>query len=287
MDCVISRIGGVGIGERKDIPLPASRFKLNVILVGTSVEGNAGAICRAMLNYGFDQLAFVQPQCDIYSDETRNRAKHAQRVLNEASVYDTLDEAIRDCSLVFGTSGKRETGDKTVKRHFLYPWEFEQRISSFDGTIGLVFGEEGKGLSSEDLAKCDDLVTLPTWEGYPIANLSHAVSTILYELHRGRVLTNVGADPGLPEIVPLERVITPNLRHILNQGIDDLGEALPGLDERGDSFSSVLKRSILRSQPTEDEATRLIGGLVDATTALQKVNNDERWLKQRRRRIND
>ncbi len=287
MDYLISRIGGVGIGERKDLPLPVSTFKLNVILVGTSVEGNAGAICRSMLNYGFDQLSFVQPQCDIYSDETRSRAKHAQRVLNEASVYESLDEAIRDCSLVFGTSGKRETGDKTSKRHFLYPWEFEQRISSFHGTIGLVFGEEGKGLSAEDLAKCDDLVTLPTWEGYPIANLSHAVSTILYELHRGRVLVNLGSDPGLPEIVPLERYLTPNLRHILNQSIDELGDALPGLDERGESFSSVLKRSVLRSQPTEDEATRLIGGFVDATTALQKVNNDERWLKERRRRIND
>lgn len=287
MDYLISRYGGVGIGERKDIPLPASTFTLKIILVGTSVEGNAGAICRAMLNYGFDQLSFVQPLCDIYSTETRNRAKHAQRVLDEASVYDTLDEAIRDCSLVFGTSGKRETGDKTAKRHFLYPWELDQRISSFHGTIGLVFGEEGKGLSSDDLAKCDDLVTLPTWEGYPIANLSHAVSTILYELHRGRVLANLGSDPGLPEIVPLERTIPPKLRNILNQSIDELGEVLPGLDERGESFSSVLKRAVLRSQPTEDEATRLIGGLVDATTALQKVNNDERWLKDRRRRIND
>lgn len=287
MDCCVSTRGGVKIGERQDIPLPSSNFSLKVILVGTSIPGNVGAICRTMLNYGFDELAFVTPQCDIYCEDARNRAKHAQRVLDQARVFSSFEEAVSDCTLVFGTSGKREVGEKTSKRHFLYPWEFEQRISSYHGRVALVFGEEGKGLSTEDLLKCDDLITLPTWEGYPIANLSHAVHALLYELQRGRVHSNVGKDPGLPEIVPMERNISPELRQILNQSIEEFGEALPGIDERGESFSSVLKRSTHRSQPTEEEATRLIGGFVDATTALQKVNHDENWLKKRRRRVTD
>ena len=287
MDCSICPRGGVKIGDRQKIPLPTSTFTLKVILVGTSIPGNVGAICRSMLNYGFDELCFVSPQCDIYSDEARNRAKHAQCVLDQAIIYNNFEDSVKDCTLVFGTSGKREVGEKTSKRHFLYPWEFEQKIASYVGKVALVFGEEGKGLSTEDLLRCDDLITLPTWEGYPVANLSHAVHALLYELQRGRVLSNLGKDPGLPEIVPIARTISPELRQILNQSIDELGHALPGLEERGESFSSVLKRSTHRSQPTEDEATRLIGGFVDATTALQKVNEDENWLKKRRRRVND
>ena len=256
--------------------------------MGTSIPGNIGAICRSMLNYGFDRLRFVSPQCDIYGDESRNRAKHAQRVLNEADEFTTLQDATHDCVLVVGTSGKREVGEKTSKRHFLYPWEFGHRINAVDGKVALVFGEEGKGLSTEHLALCDDLVTLPTWEGYPIANLSHAVNAFLYELQRQRVKSSSEiADPGLPEIVPLQRSMNSELRKILNLSLKQYGEALPGLEERGESFAAALKRSLHRSQPTEEEATRLIGGFVDATTSLQKESKDERWLKDRRRRVSD
>ena len=92
----------------------------------------------------------------------------------------------------------------------MYPWEFAQRIESTQQSVALVFGEEGKGLSTEDLLRCDYLVTLPTWEGYPITNLSHAVHTLTYELHRNRVLTLQGKDKALPNIVPIERSIHQN-----------------------------------------------------------------------------
>ena len=74
---------------------------------------------------------------------------------------------------------------KTLFRHFLYPWDMVERLTLTGGRVAVVFGEEGKGLSTADLEQCD-FVTLPTWEGYPIANLSHAVNAILYEIHRSR-----------------------------------------------------------------------------------------------------
>jgi tRNA C32,U32 (ribose-2'-O)-methylase TrmJ len=132
---------------------------------------------------------------------------------------------------------------------------------------------------------CDFLVTLPTWEGYPIANLSHAVNACVYELHRRTVLTSQGTDSGVPDIVPLERSLNPTLRSILNKGINEFGAALPGNDERRESFAQNLRRSIMRSMPTEDEATRLIGGILDATTALQYVGGNDGWKSQRRRKI--
>ena len=39
------------------------------------------------------------------------------------------------------------------------------------------------------------------------------------------------------------------------------------------------------SAPTEDEATRMVGGVLDATTALQFVSGNEEWLSKRRRKI--
>jgi TrmH family RNA methyltransferase len=238
-----------------------------------------------MLNYGFDSLRLVSPTCSPDDIEARNRAKHAGRILDKCEVFESLEQATADCSLTIGTSGKREIGAKTTFRHFMYPWEMTERLKGFTDSVSLVFGEEGKGLSTESLGFCDFLVTLPTWEGYPIANLSHAVNACVYELHRSIVQSSQGTDPGMPDIVPLERSINPTLKGILHQGIIEMGQALPGNDERRESFSHNLRRGIMRSMPTEDEATRLIGGILDATTALQYVSGNSEWKSLRRRKI--
>ena len=273
------------MGDRQKIGLPKSSYELVIILIGTSHPGNLGAICRSMLNYGYDQLRLVNPNCDVDDIEARNRAKHAGSILDNCQTYSSLEESVMDCSLVVGTSGKREVGNKTVFRHFTYPWEFSQRIEVFNGKIALIFGEEGKGMSTEDLDRCDFLVTLPTWEGYPIANLSHAVNALVYELHKNRVLSNQGSDRSIPDIVPLERSISENLRGILVKAIEEMSYSLPGNEERKNSFKNSLIRSIMLSMPTEDEATRMVGGILDATTALQFVAGNDEWLSKRRRKI--
>lgn len=273
------------MGERSDLPLPFCNYTLHVVLVGTQHPGNLGAVCRSLLNHGFDSLRLVQPQCHPDDVEARNRAKHAGRVLDACQIYNTLEDAILDCSLVVGTSGKREIGDKTQKRHFMYPWEFVDRISATQQSVALVFGEEGKGLSTEDLLRCDYLVTLPTWEGYPITNLSHAVHTLTYELHRQRVLDGQGRDAALPDIVPIERSISPEQRRVLRKSIDDIARFLPGGEERRISFSHSLTRALLRSGLETDQTNRLIGGFVDASTALEFVSQDTTWRSSRRRRV--
>jgi TrmH family RNA methyltransferase len=273
------------VGDRQSIPLPKSNYELTIVLIGTSHPGNLGAISRSMLNYGFDKLRLVNPKCDHLDVEARNRAKHAGRILQTCESFKSIEEATSDCSLVVGTSGKREVGSKTTFRHFTYPWEFSKRISQFNGKVALVFGEEGKGMSTDELDMCDFLATLPTWEGYPIANLSHAVNAFVYELHKERVINNQGKDNSIPDIVPLERSINENLREILVKGIGEFSDALPGNDERKTSFKNSMIRSIMLSMPTEDEATRMIGGVLDATTALQYVAGNDEWISRRRRKI--
>ncbi len=232
------------MGERSDLPLPHSEYALHVVMVGTEHPGNLGAVCRSLLNHGFDSLRLVQPKCHPDDIEARNRAKHAGRVLDSCQIFDSFEKAVADCSLVVGTSGKREIGEKTQKRHFMYPWEFAERIETTQQSVALVFGEEGKGLSTEDLLRCDYLVTLPTWEGYPITNLSHAVHTLTYELHRSRVLAIQGKDKALPNIVPIERTISPEQRKVLRKAIKDIARFLPGGDERRISFTHSLTRAL-------------------------------------------
>ncbi|NCF97641.1 MAG: tRNA (cytosine(32)/uridine(32)-2'-O)-methyltransferase TrmJ, partial [Euryarchaeota archaeon] len=95
------------MGDRLDVPLPNSIYELDIVLVGINHPGNLGAVCRAMLNHGFAKLSLVNPKCSVDDEEARNRAKHSGRILDDATIYSSLKDAISEASLVVGTSGKR------------------------------------------------------------------------------------------------------------------------------------------------------------------------------------
>jgi len=267
------------MGDRQDIPLPHSPYDLEIVLVGINHPGNLGAVCRTMLNHGFDRLSLVNANCSVDDEEARNRAKHSGKILDNAQIFTDLDSCISNSSLVIGTSGKREVGSKILKRHFILPWEFSEMLRDYSGKVSLIFGEEGKGLSTEDLDKCDLLLTLPTWEGYPIANLSQAVGHCVYELHRDR-MKNRNDIVG----VVADRSLHPNLRTILKQSIHEMTQAMD--TDKQELVSDVLERVILRGLPTDLEAERIIGALIQSTTALEYSNKNENWKRDRRKRIN-
>ncbi len=134
------------MGDRMDVAMPDSNYELDIVLVGINHPGNLGAICRTMLNHGFDNLTMVNPKCSPDDEEARNRAKHSGRILDTVKIFNCLDDATLSSSLVVGTSGKREVGSKILKRHFVLPWEFAEMLRNFEGKVSLIFGEEGKGI---------------------------------------------------------------------------------------------------------------------------------------------
>ena len=276
------------MGERRDIPLPSRPYELHVVLVRPTHPGNLGAVCRAMLNFGFTSLRLIDPQCSPDDEEARNRAKHAGMILDNCQSYADWGSAVSDMSLVIGTSGKRESGEKTLFRHFIQPWELAKKLDNISGKVALIFGEEGTGLSTDELQNCDQLMTIPTWEGYPICNLSHSVALSLYELNRSILTdTEVELEEGNPlaENLQLTRAIKPDLRRLLRLSIDEFASALEGDEFKQSMIADNLRRTIMRGQPIDNEAQRLIGALVEATTALQKLSGDEQWMNSRRRRI--
>tara|TARA_B100000131_G_C18086275_1_gene600297 strand:- start:54 stop:878 length:825 start_codon:yes stop_codon:yes gene_type:complete len=273
------------MGDYQKLPLPKFPYTLKIILVKPSIEGNLGAIARNMLNFGFNELHLVSPELTI-GEEARKRAKHAKTVLEGIKTHATLEEATKDCSLVIGTSGKREFGEKTITRHFLTPDEISERIYTNNGKIALVFGPEGQGLSQEELISCDLLTSIPTWEGYPIMNLSHSVSVILYELYKFHLLNKDEEDPSIiTSSISIERNLDPKIRQLLRTQLKELEESLPWPESRKHSIAKTFIRTILRGNPTDLEVQQMLGVLIDSTTAIQYVNNNENWKRNRKRRV--
>jgi tRNA/rRNA methyltransferase len=152
-----------------------------VVLVKPQIEGNVGAIARAMMNFGLEELRIVSPECEIGLD-ARRRAMHAEGILQNAKLYSSLDEALSGSDMIVGTSGVSTVNEKKFSRITITPRELADKICGFDGTILILFGQEDFGLDKEAIMKCDILVTIPTSEEYPIMNISHAASVVFYEL---------------------------------------------------------------------------------------------------------
>ena len=254
------------MGERREVALPTYSKKVCIVLVEPEHDGNIGAVARSMLNFGFSDLRVVGREGD-WSDEARKRAKNAQVVLDGCILAESLDEAVSDCSIVIGTSGKREDGEKTSMRHFILPDELPQRLSGVEGRVAIVFGPEGKGLLNEQLVDCDLLVTIPSWEGYPILNLSHAVAVICYSWQAAFDSKIPSGSGG--------RLLDPNLRRQLRSEIRGLVESLPTKDHKRGGIEETLNRVIMRGLPKDDEIHRIIGVINMSKSSLSNDREND------------
>ncbi len=256
------------MGTNSDIPHPEWSCELIIVLVEPEIEGNIGAVARCIRNFGLHNLRIIRHDGN-FSDETRKRAKHAQSVLDDCETHTTWDSCFEDVNLVIGTSGKREHGDKVLFRHFLLPAELGERLMDVEGKVAIVFGREGMGLSHEELRSCDLLMTIPTWEGYPILNLSHTVAIVCYEWFQ-TLLPKIGKEDALPKTVHTKRLLNPNLRREIRSRAEEIAAAAAQRDDQIKSAVDTLSRVILRGIPTDDEAHRLLGLLNAAAKAMSE-----------------
>jgi len=231
-----------------------ARFR--VVLVNPKFEGNVGAVARVMANFGFDDLWMVDP-CEI-GDEARRRAKHANYLLDRAKIVEELGEAIQDASMVVGTSGIVSFGEKHFVRLSITPEDLSEKMRDFEGTVALLFGREDQGLFQDELQRCDILVHIPTDEGYPVLNLSHAVAVLLYELHSIPV----------QELYPTRA--TDVERDKLHEFFADLLDAIEYPEFRRERTEIMFRRMMGRSVPTKWEFYTIMGVLSDATKLIRK-----------------
>jgi len=160
----------------------ASEFdRLCVVLVSTRNPLNIGAAARAMNNLGFPRLRVVNPY-EASFREARS-AVGAAPLLKGAEEYGSVAEAIRDCSLVVGTTAaqNRELHQPLKPLPQAAPLILRQLRS---GRVALLFGSEKRGLSNSDLSYCHWLLRIPTRQEHASMNLGQAVAVCLYELAR-------------------------------------------------------------------------------------------------------
>jgi len=151
---------------------------VRIVLVRTSHPGNIGAAARAMKTMGLRQLCLVSPKI-FPSLEATARATSAEDLIQEAKVYSTLAEAVSDCGMVIGASGR--------SRHIPWPEHTPRGAATLAlsqvATVAIVFGNESTGLSNVELDQCHALLRIPTHPEHRSLNVAAAVQIVAYELY--------------------------------------------------------------------------------------------------------
>ena len=71
-----------------------------IILVRPQLSENIGMAARAMDNFGLSKLFIVNPRDGWPSKKAKTSAKHADKIINKAKVYNHLDDAVSNLSLI-------------------------------------------------------------------------------------------------------------------------------------------------------------------------------------------
>ena len=157
-------------------------MEMRVVFVEPLYQLNAGYVARVSGNFGVKELAFVNPRCEIRGDDAIKYSKHSRELLENAKVYDSIGPAVSG-TFSIGTTGiwhKSHAGFMDVYT----PERISEMIKEGGHErVSLVLGRDDVGLSKEELRELDAVSFIPSSEGYPVLNVSHALAIYLYELY--------------------------------------------------------------------------------------------------------
>ena len=110
-----------------------------VVLVEPQLGENIGTAARAMANFGLTRLRLVRPRDAWPNVHARRAASGADALLDGATLYDTLEAAIADCSFVLATTARAHDQAKPVVSPEQAAQELKPRIAAGE-TAAIVFG---------------------------------------------------------------------------------------------------------------------------------------------------
>ena len=170
-----------------------------IVLVEPQMGENIGAAARAMLNFGVSALRLVAPRDGWPNPKAGATASGASLVIDQASVFETVEEAIADCSFVLAATAR--------PRELLLPvfdpaeaaGALKTRVEGSQ-SCAILFGGERSGLDNDAVAKADGVISIPVNPAFASLNLAQAVLLLSYEWARcdGRTSYSSAMDAAPP-----------------------------------------------------------------------------------------
>ncbi|WP_207588849.1 TrmH family RNA methyltransferase [Halomontanus rarus] len=247
---------------------PRTQFRRPAVaVVDAQTPGNVGTIARAMKNFGFEELLLIDPPELDPDGEAYGFAGHARDDILPNATETTFDDLVTYYHTIGCTAVTNEDDDNHVRFPFSTPADLADRLPAVGGPTALVFGRERVGLTNAELARIDEICSIPASADYPVLNLGQAATITLYELRELGLGSGEGrADGPGTQLPDLERVRAPEpLVERLYDQWDDLLAELNHPAEKREKTMRMIRRVYGRADLTEREATTFLGLLRRAT----------------------
>ncbi len=214
---------------------------ISVILCRPQLWLNLGATARVMSNMDFSDLRIVNPRDKDIINKAYEAASHADYILDNAKTFDTIEDAIADLSYVAMTSARPRDMEKEV----CDLGDLSSRIPKNLSNIGIVFGPERTGLTNEELALANTIVTLQTGQNNKSYNLSHAIAIVLYQIFSD----NSHQNTIIPPDIATKNDIT-NLLYSIENLLDSKGYFKEQNKKRGQilNIKNIFSRNYITKQ---------------------------------------
>lgn len=229
---------------------------ISVVLVEPKYQGNIGAVARSMANSGLSDLRIVKTPIET---EAIYRSMHGRYILENAKIFNSLKEAVKDFEIIAGTSDISKSGEK-FRRVPTGPEDFWANNGLTGQKVALVFGREDNGLNYEELGMCNFFLKIIGNPEYPVYNLSHAVAIILYEMIKANYAGNATITH---DFIGRDKIDT------LSNRLEELLAKVDYNEPEIDIFMNMLNRIIIRSNITESEFFKIMGILRQTINRLK------------------
>jgi tRNA/rRNA methyltransferase len=232
-----------------------------IILKDAQLAENIGAVARVMANFGLSDLRLVSPRDGWPQSRAWASASGADWPLEGVRVFDRLEPAIADLSLVLATTARPREAVLPVTD--IRAGAARLAAASAEGqACGLLFGGERAGLEADDIALCQGIVTAPVDTRFASLNLAQAVALAAYEW---RMATAAGVPAAFVDLpAPADQGELAGLYSQLEAELDAAGFFHP--PEKRPSMVRNLRAALGRAGFSTQEVRTLRGVI----TALSK-----------------
>ena len=231
---------------------PINRY-VQIVLVETSHPGNIGSVARAMKNMGLANLSLINPK-NFPHQEATALAGNATDVLDNAKIFTSIQEAVKNSKVIYATSAR----DRTIEWPTLSARDAAtemQELVMNKIQVSILFGREDRGLTNEELQLANKHLIIPAHPEYPVLNIAMSTQVVCYELYQAAQKNSVESWQDFPEYTSEE---LNNLIEHFNETVEALGLVYP---KNPKQIMTRMERMFRRLYPDQMEGNFLRGFL--------------------------
>ena len=151
------------------------------ILIHPQMPENIGMAARAMLNCNIQEMRLVNPRESHLSDRAIAASSGAEKILQNAKIYTSTEDAIADCDYIYATTARRRG---MIKPICTAKFAAKEIVSKPEHKYGILFGPERTGLENKDVCLANSIIEIPLNPEHCSLNLSQAVLLVGYEWYQ-------------------------------------------------------------------------------------------------------